>query len=430
MRFLLPAAADAAESVEKLRRLTALAGLALVGATWRLWIPQDGFPQVPFVEIAGRIPHWLEWAAAAVMLAGLLAGLLSPAGRPFWKWGLAAYAAATALLVLIDQHRLQPWAWQFVLIAAVLCSATPPRAILWLRALVVGIYFHSALSKFDASFLNTHGEQLVEAAIGAFGLSLDGASEALRRGLAILLPLGELVIAAGLCWPRTRKPAVWGAVLMHSGLLLALGPWGLDHKPGVLLWNVYFIAGNVVLFWEPAAARETAAADDRPAERRHARLPSQIGNGVSAAVVLAAVLLPFLEPLGWYDHWPAWSLYASRPERVFAFVHVLQRDALPPALREFTDPPSRGPWLRIDLDRWSLESLDAPIYPQGRFRIAVALAIAERYRLGDGVRVLIESPADRFSGKRTACELRGTAALRAEADRFLLNARARDDSQR
>ena len=39
--------------------------------------------------------------------------------------------------------------------------------------------------------------------------------------------------------------------MLHGLLLVILGPWGLDHKPGVLLWNAYFIVQDVLLLAGP-----------------------------------------------------------------------------------------------------------------------------------------------------------------------------------
>ncbi|HEX6987807.1 MAG TPA: hypothetical protein VF170_20670, partial [Planctomycetaceae bacterium] len=76
--------------------------------------------------------------------------------------------------------------------------------------------------------------------------------------------------------------------------------------------------------------------------------------------------------------------------------------------------------LRTDL--WSLDALSAPIYPQGRFRAGVALAVIERYALGEAARLVVETRADRLSGERTRIEYVGRNAVRRFAESFRLNA--------
>ena len=222
---------------DRLRRALGLFGLLLVAATWRLWTPQHVYPQVPLVRGLDGLGPWFEWFAAATMLAGLGGAMLAP--RRLAPAALLAFAVGTLLLVLVDQHRLQPWAYQFLLLAVVLALADAVTAIRLLRLLIVSFYFHSALTKFDYSFLHTLGQQFLNALAGTWGASLDGWSDGARLLAAGAFPGGELLVALGLCCRTTRRVALVAAVLLHVVLLVILGPWGLDHKPGVLVWNVY-----------------------------------------------------------------------------------------------------------------------------------------------------------------------------------------------
>ncbi|HEX6986541.1 MAG TPA: hypothetical protein VF170_14255, partial [Planctomycetaceae bacterium] len=61
-----------------LRRWLAVCGLLLVAATWRLWTPQEVFPQVPFVAALRDAPAWLDWIGLAGMLVALLGMLVTP----------------------------------------------------------------------------------------------------------------------------------------------------------------------------------------------------------------------------------------------------------------------------------------------------------------------------------------------------------------
>ena len=58
-------------------RATAVFGLALVSATWRLWTPQIAFPQVPLLSIAVEAPHWIDWTGAGVMVTHASAAMPS-----------------------------------------------------------------------------------------------------------------------------------------------------------------------------------------------------------------------------------------------------------------------------------------------------------------------------------------------------------------
>jgi hypothetical protein len=73
------------------------------------------------------------------------------------------------------------------------------------------------------------------------------------------------------------------------------------------------------------------------------------------------------------------------------------------------------------MDRWSLQAVGAPIYPQNRFQIGIALDLAEAYELEDDILVIVESAADRFTGKRSSQVFEGMTALKNKAAHYWLN---------
>src|SRR5262249_28175077 len=151
--------------------------------------------------------------------------------------------------------------------------------------------------------------------------------------------------------------------------------WGLNHHPGVLIWNVYFIAQDLLLFapariWcgmrtargqspvgksadeivghatsekqsvSPIAASVAPPSPPTPLPRgergdlepEDARVTQRISWGCVAieGVLVCVLLLPLLEPWGMCDHWPAWGLYASRAERTIVLIEASSRERLPP----------------------------------------------------------------------------------------------------
>lgn len=339
------------------------------------------------------------------------------------------FAGALAGAVLLNQHRLQPWAWEFALLLTVMAVLPESHVVACLRLVVASIYFHSGLSKLDVTFLTTHGESLLSVIPATFGWNLAETPVLIRRVLVAMLPLGEIAVAIALCVPKTRQVAKWSSIAMHLALLWILGPWGLDHQPGVLIWNLFFIGQNLILFSRiPKLA--SAESDKAGSFREPPRWRMAIGYGFVAGVIL----LPFLEPFGLFDHWPAWAVYASRPERTLVYVTENRVGDLPPELQKFlsegeTSPDSaerflagKSAWRRLEIDRWSLDAVKAPVYPQDRFQLGVALALAEKYQLGEEIRVGIHSSADRWTGQRSTRVLEGQKAIREVALSYRLNA--------
>lgn len=417
--------------------------LLLLGTTWQLWTPQTWFPQIPLFEWVSALPAGIDWLTLTIMLttAGCLLlfsvvplCLRKPAPEPGANWqricGLL-FLVAYAVSVLFDQHRLQPWTYQFALGLLLLTSLTPSRAIRLLRLFVISIYVYSALSKCDASFVQTLGRQLAEGLFSSIGISTAFWSPKTLGWIAATFPVGELLVAAGLFFRRTRKPALVAAIGMHVCLMLAIGPWGLNHYQGVLIWNVYFIIQDLLLFTRnPTLDRPRAVKDDAQLEAERlapVRVPGI--ERVPLLLVWLAILAPLFEPTGYFDHWPAWGLYASRHDRVVLLIDEEARAELPAALQPFVDPPQPlSTWCRVRVERWSLAELGAPLYPQARFQLGVAIGVGRMLEsqapAAEGtprIRILFEGAADRWTGKRKVSEYRGLKEIDALSDRFWLN---------
>jgi len=411
----------------QLRRLTMFAGLVLIGATWRLWTPQTIFPRVPSFRAFGSLPAAFEWVCFVLLVAATAVGLCAPELSRARRTGLVLFVIALVGMALADQHRLQPWAYQFAIVALILSVSSAKRGLALLRLLVISIYFHSALSKCDYSFLHTQGQTFLSALVEVFGGSTDGWPIGTKTVLAGFFPVGEFLVAIGLCIPRCRRWALYAAIIMHLLLILIVGPWGLGHKPGVLIWNLYFIGQDLVLF---------STLSQRRSNRRKAYEINSPRSGQSALlrtaragvdmIVVAVLLLPFLEPFGRFDVWPSWGLYATKPERVNVFVDSVSVERLPESLKRYVGPSQfADDNHRFYIDRWSFDALNVPLYPQSRFQVGVALALAEKYELAEGIRIEIETAADRWTGKRDMRRFEGVSEIPQAADGFVLNSRPR-----
>jgi len=375
------------------------------------------FPRVPFFAWLRGVPAWLEWTALAIVTAGIVGALLAGSGRRIGRWSLVAFAGSVFFLALADQHRLQPWAYEFFLLALVLAAMPAGDAIAWSRLLIASLYVYSALSKLDWTFIESGGGQIVQGLLRC--LSLEGnTSITSRRILAGSLAGGEMLIGVGLCFRPSRRIAFYASLVMHGLLLAALGPWGAHQKPGVLLWNAYFLAQNAVVFGF-AGERPVSVAQTHP-QRGH--VPS-LQMAVRGLIVFA-VFFPLTQPFGLCDVWPAWAVYATGPERLRVYINLNTADI---ARVGQLIGPYVGPPRFIDnrclvrIDRWSLDATQAPLYPQNRFRLGVALALAKAAGLEQTIYVEVESPANRWNGKRSTRALSGSAAIAAELDRDWLN---------
>lgn len=411
----IPSVSDESPVVTHRFRLLGLGQVSLLISTWMLWIPQTTFPQVPLISVASQIPQSVEWGLGGLLLTSV--GIVIFAWQPEYQRPASLLIGASTLgLVLIDQHRLQPWAWQFVILSFVLAVADADTAFALWRCLVIGIYAWSAWSKMDHGFCVRHGPFLLDGLVKSIGVT-EGTRTwpaTVRYAAAATIPLFEFLIAAGLCWPKTRRIAVIAASMMHVGLLLALGPFGHGHQPGVLLWNLFFLVQNWFLFVSEPVIRQRKGTNSL-AKTTH------FGNSIAKFAVIAVMAWPLLEPIGMCDHWPAWAVYAAKPERVDVFVEESEIGKLPDHLKPYVGPPDLEGWCLFRIDRWSLDAVHAPVYPQDRFQVGVALAIANEIQ-SRNIRIVIQGPANRWTGARTFHEYTGRDSIERKARTSRLNA--------
>lgn len=376
--------------------------LLLIAATWQLWIPHhDRFPQTPFFASLTTCPPVVDWCCIVAAVLGLVVVVAALARMRTSMLRLAAtvFLVAFTLLVLLDQQRFQPWAYHLILVWVVLLSAdwsnerSTQRAVRLLQILLIGIYFHSAVSKFDTAFADQHGRRILAGFCDAIGLPADDWLDRNdprwldRRRVLLAMPLVELIGAAGLCWKRTRKIAVGLILIVHAFLLVALGPLGLNHEIGVLAWNIMFMIQGVLLFWphKNAADGWDENATDAQAIATRSRI---IPKFVAILIVGAGCILPFGRPTYW-DMWPSWSLYSPRNVELVITIDEAELNRVTGNCRRYLSAPDFHGNCHVRVDQWALGELAAPMYPSPRIECAAARWLQSRWQL-NSVRLSIK----------------------------------------
>jgi hypothetical protein len=424
-----------------LRRIWAGAMLVLLLGSHRLWIASRhwgsetgnwgvDFPRVPMISLASGTAFWFDAVSLVALVLSLAMVVLRRDSAISWR-PMAVIAISFTILFVCNQHRLQPWAYQGWLYAILFASAAPQSVRRYMIALTISIYAYSALGKFDQQFLKTVGPSLVNTLIAAGGIEDGGAAMGRWKGWiessVVLLPIAELVIAGLIAIPKTRRVGGIGAITMHFSLVGILGPLGLGHSVGVLVWNLYLAAQSWLLF---------VTRDVRSHQSELGPVSRPRTTGVFAhAVMIAAILLPMLERLprgevyGYWDHWLSWSLYSPHTSRVDVQVHESALATLPDIVTHYShDGDEDDGWMTVQIDRWSLAELAVPVYPQARFQLGVAHEIALQLDLEkDGrssrrkaIRIKIRGVADRKTGSRVEIWAMGTEGIAQQRDRFWL----------
>lgn len=406
-------------------RIFAAFGLALFGVTWKLWTPQTMFPQIPFFEFLIDVPGWVDWIAFGAILTGLIILLVkgrswkNSSGNQLLVVGCLLFCVGLIVSILLNQHRLQPWAYQLLIFITLFGLAefenlpglnwdnrNPNRVVVTkeemvkgMRLIVISIYVFSAISKFDYQFVHTTGLQILDTLFGFAGQETPNLSAKLKAGLVLLFPVGELLVAFVLAFTRSRtilNLAIIAAVGIHVALILILGPLGLGHKPAVLIWNLLFAFQVVWLFWGSECGPDPEDFDS--ADETDTSL-SWTG-GVAVSVCLFVLLFPTTQWFGICDHWPAWQVYSPSSSRAKL---INERS----------------------LSEWSLEELGVPVYPQSRFQLGVIQAVLEEREIRNGFHLELSSQSNRLTGERETEVFANLDRLKIAVRKFRLNTKSR-----
>jgi hypothetical protein len=394
-------------SLVAFRAVLAVATLAMLGLSWPLWVEAGGIPRVPFARGLPEPPAFVCWGAFVGVIAGLVAAAIGPA----WRAGLIGSVALLGGLVVLDQNRLQPWAYQYLVTGLVLATADRAWSLRLARLFLIALYVHSGLSKLDVTFADELGLLFLRTGLSPFGPSPDAWPVAARRAAALGMAGFELAVGIGLALRATRRVALVGALAVHATLIGILGPWGLKHSTIVLVWNGAILVEDLLLFGPRAEGGGSSL-------RERLRTMPAVGW-----VVVAAAVLPFGERWGWWDSWPSFAVYASHNERTEIYVHRDDVRSLPRSIRRHALAIDAGPWLRIDLTGWSREARGVPFYPSGRVGDALAIWLARESRTVHPIRVVHLGRASRLSGRRERESGAGREAIERHAERYWLNAR-------
>lgn len=404
--------------------LLAVCELLLLSVTAPLWHGGTAFPQVPLLAVASHLPRNLQAVLGSLFVAGLLLLVLSGLVPQRWtgwqRWLRGGTAVCGLGLVVLNQHCLQAWHW-FCLLCLLHGACLPPgAALVGVRTAVVAVYVFSALSRITPDIGESMTGQIAGQLLRQSGLRLAAASPEFVTVTAWLFTVGELVTGLLVACPRARRPGAVLSVLLHSLLLVALGPLGLGHHHGVLLWNLQFICLVPLLLSRLPGAESAAGVLPSPQQLVCWSGPVRVR---CAAACGLTILLPLSGLWGIWDNWPSWQLYSPRPEIWKLYVRNDAVPQLPEAVHPFVGPAAPlSDWRPVRIDRWSLAATGAPLYPEDRFQLAVIEWLTRDVTAADAIRVDIDAPQRFCWWQRTQTVLEGRSELQALQTRSLLPA--------
>ena len=388
-------------------------GLILFLTTSGLWLGAAGLPTIPISSHLLNVSFVIDAVAYGFILSGL--AVFGASLHHLTRRRISAGLFVTGLVVAtaLDQNRLQVWAWHWAWMIVLLAIDPGLGGRTALRRLTIAIYFWSALAKCDVVFADTLGPYFLQGLFSTLHVPvvLSNWSPLAQQLAALTLPVAELITAACLLEPRLRMLGLALSLSLHSLLLITLGPWGLGHSRTVLIWNVFFLGQNVLLF---------SSWFDRNDQTPIGEVSPETSRCWALRGAWVPILLPLLHTGGWLDHWPAWAVYAPRMERVRVYVRPTDNEET----RWLIPADEEGTLFQFRAELACLETFGVPLSPQGRIQLGWAL-----WRLSqspNGGFVEWQSAADLWTGERTSRTLITPDEIREFAsETFWLNAEAR-----
>lgn len=388
--------------------------IVLVIVTWPLWMSIDQFPAVPLLASLAGIPVWVDQLCALLLClsAGVSAVLVlresSHTSSPIARRSLWITVICGGILCLLNQHRLQPWHWLFLLLSLQTLLLRRDSRLPAFRLTIATIYLFAAASRWGPDVATGMSRQILAVAMNACGLSQLMKNATFVFAACCTMTAVEFLTGVFLLVPRLRRLGVAISIALHLVLILALSPIGLNHHAGVLVWNAFLLIGVFILFWprfDWVQIRD-----------------SRTSVGALRWSQLFIILFPLSAYVGWADNWPAWQVYSPRPEIVRVFIHEDAVSQVPDDLAVFLGQPAPlNVWHPLRIDRWALATTGVPLYPEDRFQLAVAAKLMARFANAGDVQVLLDNSASRRQSKANTNRL-DAELLRASLEGFTFNA--------
>jgi uncharacterized membrane protein YphA (DoxX/SURF4 family) len=357
-------AENAAARIRAVRSIISLALLAGMLLSLKLWLPlARSFPRAPLIASTPQtVVPIIEYLLSALLMATLI--ILALAKRPA-KYLLAAITLLV-LLIVLDQMRLQPWVYQYLLLFIVIAlferqsidEGASKLCLSILQLIVAALYFWSGVQKLNYSFNHEVLPQLV----APMEISLP---QTQLSALGIGISLVEIFTGCGLLLGRVRKFCLPLALAMHASVLLLLVWQG--HNSVVWAWNVALMLVLVILFRRSRISVWRTFADWRAGDHfsRLARI---------LAVMYA--VLPALSFWGYWDMYLSGALYSGNTAVAVVHVDRATNERLPEAARRQVFATKSGE-LMLPVHEWALAELNAPPYPEPRVFKEVARKVCE-----------------------------------------------------
>ena len=360
-----------------------------------LWFPtKRTFPRAPLINALPQsfVPP-AEYILSGLLVAALVALVFAKRRVRY----LILAVASLALLASLDQMRLQPWVYQYLLLFVVLAlhgwrsidEQSTKQTLSALRLIVAALYFWSGVQKLSFSFGHEALPALLAPAQNYLPLTQTWLS-----ALGICVAFVEALTGCGLLFKRTRKLSVCLALVMHFMILGLLV--GRGYNSVVWAWNGALILIIIILFWRD----DTSFRQTFPARR------AGYTSGLAAQILAAAcAVLPALSFWGLWDIYLSGALYSGRTAIAVVRVDDQVYGRLSETAKRQVFKTKSGEQM-LPVFEWSMAELNVPPYPEPRVYKQVARELCKLAEDENGVELILKSSPAVLDGSYDVARMR------------------------
>ena len=411
--------------------LQTLSEILLVFATWQLWSNSGDFPAIPLLAVFTNVPSFVDRIITVLFLLSCVVTVIScrgntsrvgekPASGGRLRIWIGLATLLGGLLCLLNQHRLQPWHWLFLLLNFQFLTLKLENQKLSRRLTLASIYIFAGISRFGPGVDAGISREVLTLLLDTAGLSTLTRNHSVIFVASAGMTSAEVMTGILLLIPQFRKVGIAMSLGIHTLLLLALGPWGLGHNNAVLIWNVFFLLAIPVAFVDFCGKSEQCHSLFEAGQGRK--------NRFAVRMNVAVIAFPLSGLFGFADNWPSWQLYSPRPDVLRLYVTEATVRQLPENLQQYVGAPQPLQiWCPVRLDRWSLDATGAPMYPEDRFQLGVVAAVLPEDIGENAFRVIVEGAVPFEWWQRKTIEMTSARGLKKHCQAFFYNTDVRNE---
>lgn len=342
----------------------------------KLWMSSRFYPLTPVFKSLPIIPFPLDHIVFISLL--ILLGIIIISPKP--KKYILAFIFLIGILALQDQSRWQPWAYQYIFMFIALSfyswkisdEKTRIKILNTGRFIVASTYFWSGIQKINISFLNT-------------GFTIPGPIY-----LSLIVPAIEIGIGIGLLTKKFRKIAIISAIILHTLILLLLGPLGFNTNSVIWPWNIAMIAFVLILFWKI---------------KNSPSLKEVVMTKKFAVYKLIFILFGIMPLLSFFNIWDSYlsaSLYSRNVKSAEIYINNYTKTKIPYEIQPYINKLDdvKGYNNSIKIFNWSMNELNVPPYPEERIFKNIQNYICKYTLNTDDITLIIHQKPNIVTGVR------------------------------